>query len=75
MAKFKMMKVFSRQDMDAGLKKDLKTAREYMNDGNGLISWHIEHGEGYCADSNRICAWLLANGAEEDEHVVIDVSW
>jgi len=77
------MKVFSRQDMPDDVKAALKEAREYHNDGNGCIRWHMEFDPPdqdpdlnvYPDESNLVCKWLLENGALDNEYVIIDISW
>lgn len=73
--KFKMMKVFSRTDMPDDVRKALKVCREYHNDGNGCIEFHIEGGEHYPDENNLVVDWLKENGAVEDEYIIIDISW
>ena len=74
MNNFKLMKVFDCQDMPDNLKKIFMSF--WDNVGNDCAKeWYMHDSDPPEPESDKIDTWLMENGAEFGEHVMIKHWW
>lgn len=62
---FKRLKVFDCQDMPAEVKREFFAATYVGNDCYVSWAWHVD----------SVNAWLIENGAKENEELLINHWW
>ncbi len=71
---FKMMKVFDCQKMPTDIKKAFFKCSEDLSNDCAAI-WDVELCDGMIDGYNDVSKWLVENGAEEDERVIVKRWW
>jgi hypothetical protein len=76
MSKFKMMKVFDCQDMPAKIQKAFFASEEASNDSYVSICLEdFDPEDKPTANHVKVFNWLLENGAEKGETVIVAHWW